>query len=511
MKRYLRKIEQKVDNRLTTFRERIYVFCLSMFYKKTASLRKYLLRNFSINKITQIERLLREHDTSTILAPMIVLALFLIASGHLTEKNVGNYLILALVSLLISVPTVFAITALLRITLKDYRDQYWTDEILRNNAIDGNTALYLRRFSFDRSVRLNTPEFITDWNNTSLIYGAVMGQTIDGVFTRALGTDSKIVKMASDTLDSLGVTTIQFEVGDTKWRSSFREICSKAKIIFVLPLVTRESALFEEIQFLKANGFLYKSVFLMPTQGHIALEGRYVTTSEIWDSSRTLIYRELQVELPKFQNAGGLIQLRGNKAQLASWVGGRAWFSKRVLRNLVDSQKIQISAFRFLIHLGKDIGFIVPLFSTLLITVLVFVIAWLFFGIEYLMGYLPESTTSSIKSSIEGTQIKGPVFFVPASMIFLLCIWGAVRRFFCGYVKLLAWVTLPAGWLFSYLVADKVIHFFDLSDELLLVLFTFILIGLNYLYILTMGFFLLLLNDTGGILPNNARIEDLKK
>jgi signal peptidase I len=120
---------------------------------------------------------------------------------------------------------------------------------------DQSFFLYLR--SFDTSGRTKIRNTIGDWTERSLV-----GQywDVEHALTAALDQEGLLVAIG-DKRDSVGAA--KFVTSDELWKQRFRELCARARCIFVLP-DSSNSLGWEMEQIIRTPELSPKSFFLMP-------------------------------------------------------------------------------------------------------------------------------------------------------------------------------------------------------------------------------------------------------
>lgn len=150
------------------------------------------------------------------------------------------------------------------------------------------------------------------------------------------------------------------------WFSAFKEFAKASERIIILPLVQSDSALLDEIEWLKQHNLLSKVIFIMPPKakakfydlktGHIK---DTQSISDIWAESKRTIQKKLGITIPDYSSKGGFFQFDQNHTALMTTPSGRSWKSKGALRDMLKG-KIELSSAEAALQFGLRQLYAIP-------------------------------------------------------------------------------------------------------------------------------------------------------
>lgn len=458
----------------------------------TGAIQSRILSRWSGRKIKTIEKIIRERSAVLLSIFLLIPTAFAVIALELSKVWTDRAFGFAFLVGMLLFPLLNVLGRILRLCIARLENvEPPNSEGSANDDRRLQGALYLRQFRYDQTLKLTISERIFEANNSNPFNGAQNGGTIESAFVRSLGYDQSIFKLAGNPFSDFTISTVQFEIGDPAWQEHFKNACEAAKTIVVLPLVSRGSALLEEIKWISRNGYLYKTVFLMPTKGKLVFRSGIEDVSESWEKSGILLASEAGVILPKFVDQGGIIA-EENANRLVSWSAGQIWFSRKVLKSLVSRRTIKPTAFQFAKALSQQLTFLWPVSVLLLILIPGFLIGMVVWIGTIVFGSLsaPEETSIVLLYILQALLL----------LFYLLSINGIARRFATGIWRVLVLVFAPSAMVLAWLSASLIVPVPNSATGWMILVFGFVFLLLNYGYNLLTGWMIFKLDRSRGLL-----------
>jgi len=318
-------------------------------------IRKKIFRKLSDRNLAGFEAF-----TKLILSPLITLSLIYVA---LTAFNaIENSFLSYAVGLSVIMFSFFFQSQILRraflIERKMRSDLKAVDIIKRlRNGERPEYAFYIRRFFMDTGVEVNLHP--SPWE--FFINPVSSSEPLENYLRNSAPNSCPLIKIGGKRYSrDVGLGTIYFRQNEEaqSWRDAFFELALHAKIIITSPLVGESSSLLEEIQWLKKENLLHKTVLIMPPRANVkflnnsshnagisAKVSKVVPVKKVWEESRLTLKENLGIELPEYNSKGGYIYLSDENTGKFIPTYGRDWKSRSMLRDVLKGVLVKSPAF----------------------------------------------------------------------------------------------------------------------------------------------------------------------